>query len=133
MFDKNCLRLNDAEENQRKLGKKTAASRVTEEPLVDLINAGIEINGSYFRGSVQAYIGNFNSQCPVMACIRLQSIDDITLFDSSGFWVEIPNAAAKVSNRKVLGQNILKSIDISVDNSAINFNKERFTLLCEFM
>ena len=131
--DENRLKLHDTEENQRKVQKNPASSRVTNEPLVDLIHAGVEINRSYFRGSVQAYIGNFNSQCPVMAYIRLQNIDDITLFDSSGFWVEIPNAAAKVSNRKVLGQNILKSIDISVDDSAINFNKERFTLLCEFM
>lgn len=135
-LDENCLgklKRHDAEGDRFKVKENLPASRVKDEPLVDLINAGVEINNLYFRGSVQAYIGNFDSQYPVMACIRLENIDDITLFDSSGFWVEIPNAAKKVHNKKVLGQNILRSIDISVDDSAIKLNTERLALLCEFM
>ena len=127
------LKPHDAEGDRFRVKESLLASRVKDEPLVDLINAGVEISNLYFRGSVQAYIGNFDSQYPVMACIRLENIDDITLFDSSGFWVEIPNAAKKVHNKKVLGQNILRSIEISVDDSAIKLNTERLALLCEFM
>eukprot|EP00943_MAST-04B_sp_MAST-4B-sp1_P002893 g2893.t1 len=116
----------------------TSTNSVSKEPLTDLYAAGIEINGSYYSGRVQAYIGNFWTKYPVMALITLENIDDLTLFENNTRWVEIPNVLKNVSNKKLLGQNILKSISITKNSDnelplEIVFDEEKCILFCEFL
>ena len=53
-------------------------------------------------------------------------------------WFEIPNILHNVSDKKMLGQNILKSIDVTINNDTglpeeIVFDKEKCILFCEFL
>ena len=62
--------------NCRKTQQQT---EVTNEIVVDLIHAGVEINRSYFRGSVQAYIAN-RLQVPVSSGTIEAAMGDMALF-----------------------------------------------------
>ncbi len=116
----------------------TSTNSVSKEPLTDLYAAGMKIDGSYYSGRVQAYIGNFQTIHPVMALISLENIDDLTLLENNTCWIELPNVLKNVSNKKLLGQNILNSISITKNSDnglplEIVFDKEKCILFCEFL
>ena len=125
-------------EETKKKEKTDSTTSTTNEPLVDLCAAGIEINGAYYSGRVQAYTGNFKTRFPVMGVVTLENIDDPTSLENSTCWFEIPNILHNVSDKKMLGQNILKSIDVTINNDTglpeeIVFDKEKCILFCEFL
>ena len=51
-----------------------------------------------------------------MGVVTLENIDDPTSLENSTCWFEIPNILHNVSDKKMLGQNILKSIDVTINN-----------------
>ena len=137
-IDKNDDEIKKNAEETKKKEKTDSTTSTTNEPLVDLCAAGIEINGAYYSGRVQAYTGNFKTRFPVMGVVTLENIDDPTSLENSICWFEIPNILHNVSDKKMLGQNILKSIDVTINNDTglpeeIVFDKEKCILFCEFL